>query len=678
MSATPTIRLYVHSSDAAAITGVSFVITGVSPAHGPVTKVMSGGPWASGTWVSYTLAPADLGWTPAAGDVLTYHGIASNGGGTTTGDESAAFTINSTSPPTITDPAAGPVVAHPQLANSLVGCSVAWTFNDPQGESQSAYQVKLYADNAGAKGTLLTGADTGKVASVGTRAVNITPTAGLVNGAYFWVGITTWDVHDAVSTEAVVKTRMAWAQYQGRLDIGATPTQWAIDHISATTPANTQIVLEYASTTGGTGQSGWVTNFASLTLRRWLHWRLWLFGWGSASPTTPSLDELAVSSTSSANVAPDNWDLTHAASKASLDISTFRYGRQSLKMTATGDSTTPWVEQTVDVRPYTTYVIQASIRALVLGGTFEAWCDLYDGAESVVATQKVTATNSDFVQVYSIPFTTGAQTTLRFRCLITDGAGSAGSSAWFDCVEVEPSSVVSPWSPGNVGRGMSIDVGGMNTDGQLGVNVRHHGSGSAANDYLEMGVHGWKLGGGPEIYSPDGTLINLGATTVSAAGLALIDDANAAAQRATLGLGTGYGEAANSNALALTPASVAASGHVTGDNIGTDSGWIAVLGGIGFANSWVNFGGAFQVARYRKDALGYVHVQGTIKSGTLNVAMFTLPAGYRPAATLQFACVSNNAHGTVQVLSTGVVQMPTSGGSNASVSLDTITFFADA
>jgi hypothetical protein len=509
-SVTPTIRLYVHTPDGSPVTSLSFVVTGVSPAHGPATKTLTGS-FASGTWQSYTLAPADLGWTPAAGDTLTYHGIATNSGGSTTGDESSVMTINSTQAPTITSPIAGPVIATPVFTGGttpLVGCSVGWTFNDAQGEAQSAYQVKLYADSGGAKGSLLTGADTGKVTSIAGRSANVTPTAGLTNKAYFWVGVTTWDVHDAASTEATVRTRMAWGRSDGRYDLGATPTQWALDHVSATVPANSQVVIEYTSTTGGTGQTGWNQDFSTVTMRRWFHWRLWLFGWGSASPTSPSLDEIALQFTAASNVVPDNWDLTQAGGKAALDVSTYRYGSQALRITCAGNSTTPYARQQIPVRPYTAYVISAFIKALKLGGTFEAWVDLFDGANSLVASSKITATTSDFGQVVSVPYTTGAETSLWFRLMVTDGAGSAGSVAWFDAVEAQASTVVTAWQPGGVGRAVALDSGGMSVDGSAGGVARFHGTGSGANDYAELGVHGWKYGGGPELGSPDGIALS--------------------------------------------------------------------------------------------------------------------------------------------------------------------------
>lgn len=72
-------------------------------------------------------------------------------------------------------------------------------------------------------------------------------------------------------------------------------------------------------------------------------------------------------------------------------------------------------------------------------------------------------------------------------------------------------------------------------------------------------------------------------------------------------------------------------------------------------NAWVNFGGGYQTVRYTKVA-GIVHVQGAIKNGTIGAAAFTLPAGFRPAATLVFASVDGlNGIGRVDITSAGAV-----------------------
>lgn len=71
----------------------------------------------------------------------------------------------------------------------------------------------------------------------------------------------------------------------------------------------------------------------------------------------------------------------------------------------------------------------------------------------------------------------------------------------------------------------------------------------------------------------------------------------------------------------------------------------AVLGGVGFQNAWVNFGAPYGAASYWFDREGNVCLSGAIKTGTIGQIAFTLPVGYRPSVTTDFAVESNAAHG---------------------------------
>jgi len=83
-------------------------------------------------------------------------------------------------------------------------------------------------------------------------------------------------------------------------------------------------------------------------------------------------------------------------------------------------------------------------------------------------------------------------------------------------------------------------------------------------------------------------------------------------------------------------------------------------------NSWVNYGGGWQGARYIKDDTGTVFIEGLVAAGTGTV--FTLAAGYRPLNSLIFSTVANNAFARMDVTTAGLVQWNT-GGTNAYVSL---------
>lgn len=93
-------------------------------------------------------------------------------------------------------------------------------------------------------------------------------------------------------------------------------------------------------------------------------------------------------------------------------------------------------------------------------------------------------------------------------------------------------------------------------------------------------------------------------------------------------------------------------------------------------NSWVNFGGSRVVAGFYKDKYGNVHLEGTVKAGTITAAIFTLPAGYRPSGRVQFAVSTLSGatatHGMVIVDSDGNVYAQA--GGTTEFSLDGIHF----
>lgn len=96
-------------------------------------------------------------------------------------------------------------------------------------------------------------------------------------------------------------------------------------------------------------------------------------------------------------------------------------------------------------------------------------------------------------------------------------------------------------------------------------------------------------------------------------------------------------------------------------------------------NSWANVGSGFATAAYLKDPLGFVHLQGTVNGGATNTSIFTLPAGYRPGATIAPAYGINTASvgQNLQISTGGSVTPEFAGGGTQHVSLDSITFLAE-
>jgi len=91
-------------------------------------------------------------------------------------------------------------------------------------------------------------------------------------------------------------------------------------------------------------------------------------------------------------------------------------------------------------------------------------------------------------------------------------------------------------------------------------------------------------------------------------------------------------------------------------------------------NGWVNYGAGYSSCGYRKDAFGFVHLQGMIKDGTITTNAFVLPVGYRPVETLRFVVVTNSLFGWATIKTDGSVEM--TNGANNYFSIDGLTFKA--
>ena len=132
--------------------------------------------------------------------------------------------------------------------------------------------------------------------------------------------------------------------------------------------------------------------------------------------------------------------------------------------------------------------------------------------------------------------------------------------------------------------------------------------------------------------------------------------------------GPGLGSGASSFALSV-PGAYAA---LTSDGTNwfliagiPDTGWIAPS----LINSWANYGGGYTSAGYRKVG-DIVQLRGALTGGTIGLAGFTLPAGYRPMALVILATgYVTGSGGSTNIFSNGSVQLE--GGSP---SLDGMSF----
>ena len=94
-----------------------------------------------------------------------------------------------------------------------------------------------------------------------------------------------------------------------------------------------------------------------------------------------------------------------------------------------------------------------------------------------------------------------------------------------------------------------------------------------------------------------------------------------------------------------------------------------------FATGWSNVGGAYQTASYYK-ANGRIYLSGNVANGGTGTGLiFTLPTGYRPAATVTFIVPIFGGTGALSVDNTGAVtDLTFSVASKAALSLDSINF----
>jgi len=98
-----------------------------------------------------------------------------------------------------------------------------------------------------------------------------------------------------------------------------------------------------------------------------------------------------------------------------------------------------------------------------------------------------------------------------------------------------------------------------------------------------------------------------------------------------------------------------------------------------FGAGWKNAGSGAQVAGFYRDVEGVVHLRGVVAPGGSTTTIFTLPVGYRPAATEEFSAVLDTA-GSALILVTAAgdvnVLFINSAGTPHTLSLSQISFRA--
>ncbi len=547
-----------------------------------------------------------------------------------------SFRVNSLPTATKVSPLAGALATVHNLTTDLTvwtsGGSHAkpkfdWTFADADGDSQSAYRVKVYS--AATAGTTLH--DSGIVTS-STTLYNST-WAGVLGTEYWW----TIDVKDPYgewageSSRTAFKMRWSQAIYEYAVPGGASSSAWAWASAQSGTGTVT-FVFSTATGAAGAGRSAWKSQVGELTPAAYLNVLVRLAA--TTAGSGPSLADMTFSYIATA-IFPERWTFGTVAGDFALDPAVRRFGSQSLRLTrsttvgervaypftkVSGDDfpVSGDTEYTASVYVKTDGVLGAAVIIEVRDPSGVAWSGATIIDNSNDRTTNSAAAPEGWQRIW-VRFRTDSVDTIRLAIYQPATGSAVGNKFWMDAVQVEESAMATPWQPGLVGNPVVVDVNGIIVDRTAGGIFRLRAETGGAANTIELGPSGLLFGGDVELYNASAGVLELSS-----------------------------GARIHGNA----------------------EDWTAVT----FAGTWTNFGGTLGTAAYRKDAQGYVHLKGIIKSGTINTTAFTLPVGYRPVSDTRFASVSDSAFGVLIVMSSGAVTPNV--GSNVSFALDGVTFKA--
>lgn len=383
---------------------------------------------------------------------------------------------------------------------------LTWSYADaqPSHATQVKYQVFIKNDADGS-----TFYDSGEVTS---SAQTLTVPTTLTEGNKYRVKVQVYDGLEwsGYSTELTVRAR--WGVWLGRYDMTAAPTTLALNTLNTTTGASSEVKVEYSTNTTTSTPSTFYDAVGSVPLQRYFFYRAYLYAWGSATPTSPSLDKLSIDYSTTIYV-PDDWTRSDTSGSVIVaDPGSYVYGSRSLRISANGSK---YAYQRVPILPDTDYVLQGRMKSSGNSAGRFFLADTPTGTP-LVASSTMAATQ-DFARETLTVWNSGSRTSVYVVC---EASGSSGTYAWFDALKLEASTVATPWSPGFVAGAIAIDAGGLQVDGSAGGIFRLRGSTGGSRDLVELGTHGLKFGGDIEVYSPAAKRVLLGDASYARGGTA--------------------------------------------------------------------------------------------------------------------------------------------------------------
>lgn len=437
-----------------------------------------------------------------------------------------SFVVNSLPTVAVSSPASNGLAAITNLDDPQVWTSAgafamarfAWAFSDADGDTQSAYQVRIYDDAI--KTTLLY--DSGKVAS--TDASHDSTYALILGTGYYWT-IEVWDAYDDSSGESgtsAFKVRWGQAIYEYAPTGGVNSSAW---DFTADSPAtDTQQAFLFATATGaaGVGRSAWAADIGALTPDAYLNVLVRLST--DVAGTQPVLGSMEFSYVGS-GVQPDKW--TPQATNPGdwvLDPSVRRFGSQAFRCRVSSTSGNRYVYpyrnvagDDVVVQANTRYTFSAyvktnaplasgaALRLMVYpaGSLATALVDGGASGDNSDSSTTDTAASPEGWKRLLLTFTTGSGVT-RIRPMVhyRHNGSTSGDVFWVDGTKLEEGGVATAWAPGFVGDPVVLDSGGVAIDASAGGIFRLRGVSGSSEDVVVLGDHGLVFGTAVEVYSP--------------------------------------------------------------------------------------------------------------------------------------------------------------------------------
>jgi hypothetical protein len=507
-SQTPNIGITITDPDAGDnLTQYQWQVANNTAFTTPVNDTTVSGSWASGSVVNAVPSTLTRG--------TTYYARARAYDGTSWGAWSATKTIIIAANPvvTLTEPsAAGRLGKTSYDAGSgwlSPRLNVAWSFTCPDGGTQASYRVEINSDSAGSPGASFS--DSGTVADSAARSRIIGAT--FVEGSYYHVRVTATCSHGITVTVGYYRIRVRWAVITHAYDMGATAiTGLSLANLSVTDETNGgqgRVTVEYATLSAAPptapSSSAWKNSIASAGLLRYFWYRAWLLTWGASPAVSPALNELKITHSTN-QIIPDNWTREDAANAAG-DVGAYVYGTKSLRMLGKGSSHVAY--QQVPVNTDTWYTLSARVQSLGNSGAYVDLATGSGGGQLVYTTPKTATTDFEDPgsKVSAVAWYSGSATSVYVRCVMN---GAVGTTAWFDAVKLEASTVVTPWSPGYIANAVVLDAGGLQIDALAGGIFRLRGSDGAARSEITLGTNGLLFGGDTPFSSPAPGALRIG------------------------------------------------------------------------------------------------------------------------------------------------------------------------